>query len=199
MLRRPPRSTRTYTLFPYTTLFRSDQGYLITVLQLPPGASLTRTDEVVREATRIILDQPGTLKTAGFAGFDGATFTNAPNAGAIVFTLQPFEEREALGLDAATIQSNVQQALGRIKDAYIFVVAPPPVAGIGTGGGFKLYVQDRGNNGLQALEAATGDLMAAAAQVPGIAYAFTLFNTATPKIYAEIGSTSWRARGCPNV
>src|SRR5690606_12507386 len=62
-----------------------DQGYPITVLQLPPGASLTRTDEVVRQATRIILDQPGTLKTAGFAGFDGATFTNAPNAGAIFF------------------------------------------------------------------------------------------------------------------
>ncbi len=174
-----------------------DQGYLITVVQLPAGASLSRTDAVVREATRIILDTPGTLHTAGFAGFDGATFTNAPNAGAIFFSMTPYEERRALGLDAATIQQNVQAALGRIKDAYIFVVAPPPVSGIGTGGGFKMYVQDRGNLGLPALEAATADLMGGAFQTPGIAYAFTLFNTATPRIFADIDRVKAEMLGLP--
>jgi hydrophobe/amphiphile efflux-1 (HAE1) family protein len=174
-----------------------DQGYLITVVQLPAGASLSRTDEVVRRATRIILDQPGTLHTAGFAGFDGATFTNAPNAGAIFFTMKSYAEREALGLNAAAIQQNVQRALGQIKDAYIFVVAPPPVRGVGTGGGFKMYVQDRNNRGLQALEGATKGLMGGAFQTPGIAYAFTLFNTSTPKIYADIDRVKAEMLGLP--
>ncbi|MEQ8817473.1 MAG: multidrug efflux RND transporter permease subunit [Thalassobaculum sp.] len=174
-----------------------DQGYMITVVQLPAGASLARTDAVVRQATRIILDTPGTLHTAGFAGFDGATFTNAPNAGAIFFTMKPFAERQALGLDAATIQRNVQQALGQIKDAYIFVVAPPPVRGIGTGGGFKMYVQDRRNRGLHALEGATRELVGGAFQTPGIAYAFTLFNTSTPKLYADIDRVKAEMLGLP--
>jgi HAE1 family hydrophobic/amphiphilic exporter-1 len=163
-----------------------DQGYLITVVQLPPGASLARTDAVVRRATEIILDHPATLHTAGFAGFDGATFTNAPNAGAIFFTLQPFEERVAAGYDYQRVLGEVQGSLFQIKEAAVFVVAPPPVRGIGTGGGFKLYVEDRRNRGLAALEAATGEMVAGANAIPGVTRAFSLFNTGTPQIFADI-------------
>ena len=72
-----------------------DQGYLITVIQLPPGASLARTDAVVREATKLVLGTEGIVHAVPFAGFDGATFTNASNAGAIFWPLAPFEERDA--------------------------------------------------------------------------------------------------------
>ena len=163
-----------------------NQGYLITVVQLPPGASLERTDEVVRRATEIILDHPGTAHTAGFAGFDGATFTNAPNGGAIFFTFQSFEKLAELGLTQEQILQEVQGGLFQIKEAVVFVVAPPPVRGIGTGGGWKLYVQDRRGRGPAALEEATQILAAAANQTEGLTRVFTLFNTATPRVYADI-------------
>src|SRR5919106_608056 len=122
-----------------------DQGYLITVLQLPPGASLGRTDAVVREAAKIILDTPGVEHAVPFAGFDGATFTNAPNAGAIFSGLAPFEERVAAGLDAPTILADLNARL-----------------------------------------AGTQEIVAAANQQPGLAGVFSVFNTRTPKIYADI-------------
>ena len=174
-----------------------DQGYLITVVQLPPGASLARTDEVIREATKIILDHPGTLHTAGFAGFDGATFTNAPNAGAIFFTMKPFAERRALGLSGEDILQQVQGRLFAIKDASIFIVAPPPVRGIGTGGGWKLYVQDRRGRGLEALEQTTQELAGAANQVPGLTRVFTLYNTSTPMVFADIDRVKAEMLGVP--
>ncbi len=174
-----------------------DQGYLITVIQLPAGASLARTDEVVRRATEIILDHPGTLHTAGFAGFDGATFTNAPNAGAIFFTMQPFAERAKTGMTTQRILGEVQANLFQIKDARIFLVAPPPIRGIGTGGGFKLYVQDRRNRGLDALERATGAFVGAANGLPETAYAFSLFNTGTPQIFADIDRVKAEMLGVP--
>ncbi|MFT5540225.1 MAG: hydrophobe/amphiphile efflux-1 (HAE1) family protein [Alphaproteobacteria bacterium] len=174
-----------------------DQGYLITVVQLPPGASLSRTDEVIRRATDIILKHPGTTNAVGFAGFDGATFTNASNGGAIFFTMKPYGERAGTGMTAQRILQEVQAQLFTIKDANIFLVAPPPVRGVGNGGGFKLYVQDRRARGLGALEAATTDLMFAAIREPSIAYAFTLFNTGTPQIFADIDRVKADMLGVP--
>ncbi len=163
-----------------------NQGYLITVVQLPPGASLDRTDQVVRRATQIILDHPGTAHTAGFAGFDGATFTNASNGGAIFFTFKGFEELAEMGMTQQQILQEVQGALFQIKDAVVFVIAPAPVRGVGTGGGWKLYVQDRRGRGLPALEGAAQGFAGGANQVDGLARVFTLFNTATPKVFADI-------------
>ncbi|MEM8839064.1 MAG: multidrug efflux RND transporter permease subunit [Pseudomonadota bacterium] len=163
-----------------------NQGYLITVIQLPPGSSLTRTDEVVKRATKIILDHPGTAHTAGFAGFNGATFTNAPNAGAIFFTFKDFDELLEMGLTQQDILQQVQGSLFQIKEAFIFVIAPPPVRGIGSAGGWKLYVQDRRGRGLPALEQATQQMVGAGNQTEGLAQVFTQFNTATPRIYADI-------------
>lgn len=163
-----------------------DQGYLINVVQLPPGASLARTDEAVRKATKIILETPGVIHAVPFAGFDGATFTNAPNAGAIFAPLAPFEERVAKGLSADKILADLRRRLSAVEEALIITIPPPPVRGIGTAGGFKMMVQDRRGRGLEALEAATQDLVAAANRTPGVAGAFSLFNTRTPKVYADI-------------
>jgi hydrophobe/amphiphile efflux-1 (HAE1) family protein len=163
-----------------------DQGYLITVIQLPPGASLARTDAVVRQATQIILDTPGVLHAVPFAGFDAATFTNASNAGAIFSPLQPFAERSAKGLSAGRIVANLQQRLGVIQSAFIIVIPPPPVRGIGSAGGFKMMVQDKQGRGLGALEGAAQDIVGAANKVPGLTSVFSLFNTRTPMLYADI-------------
>jgi hydrophobe/amphiphile efflux-1 (HAE1) family protein len=163
-----------------------DQGYLITVIQLPPGASLARTDAVVRRAAEIALGTPGVAHAVPFAGFDGATFTNAPNAGAIFTPLAPFDERAAQGLSADKILADLSRRYGAIQEALLIVIQPPPVRGIGTAGGFKMMVQDRRGRGLDALQAATGELVRAANQTPGLVRVFTLFNTSTPKLYADI-------------
>ncbi len=163
-----------------------DQGYLITVIQLPPGASLARTDAVVRAAAKIILGTDGVSHAVPFAGFDGATFTNAPNAGAIFSALAPFEERAEHGLDAGHILTDLTARLGAIQEAFIITISPPPVRGIGTGGGFKMMVQDQRGRGPEALAAATEAIVGAANQTPGLANVFSLFNTRTPKIYANI-------------
>jgi HAE1 family hydrophobic/amphiphilic exporter-1 len=165
---------------------QQDQGYLITVIQLPPGASLARTDAVVRRAAKILLDTPGIVHAVPFAGFDGATFTNAPNAGAIFSGLAPFAERHAKGQSADALLAELRKRLGVIQEAFIITIPPPPVRGIGTAGGFKMMVQDKRGRGLDALEAATQELIAAANRTPGLVGVFSLFNTRTPKLYADI-------------
>ena len=163
-----------------------DQGYLITVVQLPAGSSLARTDEVVRRAIDVILKHPEVEHAVGFAGFDAATFTNAPNGGAIFVPMKPIAERDARGASVGKVLGELQAQLFQIQDAAIFLVAPPPVRGIGRGGGWKGYVQDRRGRGIEALQGATQSLVAAANQEPGLTRVFSLFNSSTPKIYADI-------------
>ncbi|HET8726709.1 MAG TPA: multidrug efflux RND transporter permease subunit [Alphaproteobacteria bacterium] len=174
-----------------------DQGYLITVIQLPPGASLERTDAVVREASAILETIPGITHTVSFAGFDGATFTNASNAGAIFSGLAPFEERVPEGLSADRILGETYARLGGIQEAFILTITPPPVSGIGNSGGFKMMIQDREGRGLPALEAAANELVAAANADPTVVGGFTLFNTRTPRVYADLDRVRAEMLGVP--
>ncbi|MFO1057304.1 MAG: multidrug efflux RND transporter permease subunit [Dongiaceae bacterium] len=176
---------------------QQDQGYLITVLQLPPGASLARTDAVVRRAAEILLKTPGIVHVVPFAGFDGATFTNAPNAGAIFAVLAPFAERARTGRSAEAILADLPARLGVIQDAFVITIPPPPVRGIGNAGGFKMMVQDKRGRGLPALDAAVQEMVAAAAETPGLAGVFSLFNTRTPKIFADIDRVKAEMLGVP--
>lgn len=175
-----------FTQVPTGFIPQQDRGYFITVIQLPPGSSLSRTDEVVRRASQILIDHPAVDSAAAFAGFDGATFTNAPNAGAIFAPLKPFEERLSDGWTIDKVMGDVQRQFFGIKEAMIFVVQPPPVEGIGNSGGWKLYVQDLRGRGSTALAQQTYGLMGAAGQNPALQQPFTLFNTSTPQIYADI-------------
>ncbi len=146
-----------------------DRGYLIIVTQLPPAASLTRTDEVNRRAVEIALKVPGIAHAVNIVGFSGATFTNAPNAGAIFVTLDDFEKRAAdPRQSAAGIQMELFKRLAAIQEGLIFVAAPPPVSGIGNAGGFRMMVEDRGGLGYQALQGAAYAMMGRAAQTPGL-------------------------------
>jgi len=172
-----------------------DQGYLITVIQLPPGASLERTDAVVREASDRLRQIDGIANTVAFGGFDGATFTNASNAGAIFSTLVPFSERP--GVSAFALLGEVNAQLADIQEAFIVTVPPPPVQGIGNTGGFMMMVQDRRGRGLPALEEAVGELVAAANQSPDAVGVFSLFNTRTPRIYADLDRVRAEMLGVP--
>ncbi|MEQ8823369.1 MAG: multidrug efflux RND transporter permease subunit [Filomicrobium sp.] len=174
-----------------------DRTYFITAFQLPPGSTLERTDKVIREATAIMLERPGVNNAVAFVGFDGATFTNAPNTGVIFVTLDPFDERLKAGITKDEILLDLRIQMAGLRDAFAFVLEPPSVPGIGTGGGLKGYVQDRAGRGLPALEGATWAVAGGAAQTPGIAQAFTLFNTRTPEVFADIDRTKAEQLGVP--
>jgi hydrophobe/amphiphile efflux-1 (HAE1) family protein len=174
-----------------------DRGYLIAAFQLPPGSTVDRTDRVIRSAVDMLLKRPGVYNAVAFAGFDGATFTNAPNTGVIFVTLKPFEERVKDGLGAPKIANDLRQQLSALRKAFALIIEPPSVPGIGTGGGLKGYVQDRAGRGLNALETSTLSVAGAARQVSGIAQAYTLFNTRTPQVYADIDRTKAELLGVP--
>lgn len=168
---------------------RQDKGYLITVIQLPDGASLSRTDEVVRKATEIIKKHHGVGFTVAFAGFSGATRSNNPNAAAIFVGPPAVQHGHAAAGHAAPILEqlpSLQQELMQIADANIFVVPPPPVQGLGTSGGYKFLVQDRGGYGSRALQEATDRLIAATQKEPALARVFTTFRATTPQLFADV-------------
>jgi hydrophobe/amphiphile efflux-1 (HAE1) family protein len=173
-----------------------DRGYLIVVVQLPPGASLARTDEVQMRALNIALDVPGVIHAVNVVGFSGATFTNAPNAGALFLVLDSFDKRAKDPRQSALgIQGELFRRLSAIQDAFIIAVLPPPVIGIGNAGGFRMMIEDRAGHGPAALQQATVAMMARAAQTPGLSQVFTLFETSTPQIYLDIDRTKAQLLG----
>jgi hydrophobe/amphiphile efflux-1 (HAE1) family protein len=171
-----------------------DQGYLIAVVQLPPGSSLQRTDEIVQQAAAIARQNPNVKATLAFAGFDGATFTTAPNAGAIFVTLKGYGDRKAT---ADTIANDLRKASASITAGNVLVVAPPPVRGIGTGGGFKMMIEDRAGTGYPALEAVAFKMMMAANADPGLTSVFTTFSTKTPRLRADVDRQRAEQMGVP--
>ncbi|HWM32540.1 MAG TPA: multidrug efflux RND transporter permease subunit [Methyloceanibacter sp.] len=165
---------------------QQDLGYLINIVQLPPGASLARTDEVAKKVTEITLGTPGIAHAVPIVGLDGATFTSAPNSAVVFSPLDPFPERAKQGQSATAIMAALNQKFAAIQDGFVISVSPPPVRGIGTTGGFKMEVQDTRGGDLAQLEEVAMSIVGAANQTPGLAGVFTTFNTRTPKIYADI-------------
>src|SRR5690606_411550 len=166
-----------------------DQGVLIAAAELPQGASIDRTEAVMREATRRILEVPGVQHAIAIPGLSGATFATSPSAGAMFLLLDPFAEREEQGLDSSKVANAVAGTLQGIQEAQFFVIDPPPVRGLGRGGGFKMIVEDRGGRGLAVLEQSVMDLVAAAAQTPGLERVFATLNFNTPQYYLDIDRT----------
>jgi hydrophobe/amphiphile efflux-1 (HAE1) family protein len=175
---------------------QQDRTYLIVVAQLPPGASIARTDELIRRAIDMALDTPGVGHVFSLVGFSAATFTNAPNAGAIFVILDPFEKRAGNpALSAAAIQGALFRKYAAVKEAFMVVVAPPPVAGIGNAGGFRMMIEDRAGRGSQALQAAVAAMAGRANQTPGLLQVFSQFETATPQLYLDIDRTKAQMLG----
>ena len=164
-----------------------DIGYQAVIVFLPPGATLDRTDAVVRQVNDILLKTvPGPTHTSPVAGFDVTTSTVAPNVGTIFYGLPSLYGRHIPGVTAATMLPKVRAALSGIKDAVVIVVNPPPVQGLGSAGGFKLMVEDRGDHTPQELAAATNMLVAAANKDKNFGGVFTLYNAGAPSLYADI-------------
>ncbi len=174
-----------------------DKQYLVGFAQLPDAASLDRTEDVIRRMSDIGLKTAGVESSVAFPGLSINGFTNAPNAGIVFFTLKSFDERRGKGLSGPEIAMKINQQLGAIGDAIIMVFPPPPVNGLGTIGGFKLFVQDRGNVGYDELYKAVGAVQAKARATPELAGVFSSYQINVPQLFADVDRTKAKQLGVP--
>ena len=174
-----------------------DQGYLIIAAQLPAGSSLERTDKVVNEIVEKSLAIDGISNIVAFTGFSGATFTNASNSAAMFPTLEPFDVRKEKGITFNDLVNRVRAEMSTIKEAFVVVIPPPAVRGVGNGGGFKMMLQDIRGRGLGVMEGAMWQLAGAANQEPATTAVFSFFETRTPQLYADIDRERAEKLGVP--
>jgi len=164
-----------------------DKEYLVAFAQLPDGATLDRTDAVIRKMSSIALEHPGVLSSVAFPGLSINGFVNQPNAGIAFVVLKPSEERTSRDLQAgAIVQALNGQFFGQIQEAIVAIFPPPPVQGLGQVGGFKLYVEDRGGRGFEDLYEQVQASMMKAQQAPSLAGLFSSFQVSVPQIDAEV-------------
>ena len=164
-----------------------DQGFLIGVVQLPPGASLERTEAVLNRVRDVAARTEGVTDYATFAGLDGSSFSQASNSGVMFLKLSPFEDRRAAEMSATGLAGRLTGAIaGAEEGAQVFFISPPPVPGLGNGSGFTMMLQDRSGAGYGALQGATFAMMGAAQQSRDVGQVFSLFNTGSPRIEADV-------------
>ncbi|MCX7825425.1 MAG: efflux RND transporter permease subunit, partial [Verrucomicrobiae bacterium] len=163
-----------------------DKGYLIAFVQLPDGASIQRTKVVADRMAQIMRETPGVGHVIEIVGLSFVTLGNQPNTSSFFITLKPFRERVKEGLTGEKIAASLRAKLASIQDGFIGVFGPPPVDGLGMVGGFKLQVQDRGQLGPAALQAATYQLMNAANQDKRITGAISTFRAGVPQVFLDV-------------
>ncbi|RVU43879.1 efflux RND transporter permease subunit [Rubrivivax rivuli] len=174
-----------------------DKQYLIGIAQLPAGASIDRTEAVIRQMSDIALKVPGIVDSVAFPGLSIAGFSAAPNEGIVFFGLADFEKRTTPDLSKGAILGAVNGAIQQIEGARMFVVPPPAVDGLGNAGGFKLQVQDRAGLGEQAL---FGAVWGTLGQVYGnpkssIGTPFSGYDINVPQLYANVDRTRAKQMG----
>ena len=174
-----------------------DKQYLIGFAQLPDGATLDRTEDVIRRMGDIAMKTPGVEHAVAFPGLSINGFTNSSNAGIVFVTLKPFDERRDPSLSGGAIAMNLNKQYAGIQDAFIAMFPPPPILGLGTTGGFKLEVEDRASLGYEQLDAALKEFMGKAYQAPELAGLFTSWQMNVPQLYADIDRTKARQLGVP--
>ncbi|MHB1206616.1 MAG: efflux RND transporter permease subunit, partial [Rhodospirillaceae bacterium] len=166
-----------------------DKQYLVSFAQLPAGATLNRTEEVIRKMSEIALKEPGVESAVAFPGLSINGFINSPSAGIVFVTLKPFEARKTAALSGFAISQSLQRKYAGVQDAFIAIFPPPPVQGLGTIGGFKLQVEDRTDQGYEALDAAMKAVVAKASKTPELAGVFTGYEINTPQLFADLDRT----------
>jgi multidrug efflux pump len=172
-----------------------DKQYLVSFAQLPDGATLDRTEKVIREMSDIALKEPGVESAVSFPGLSINGFINSSSAGIVFVTLKPFSERRSADLSGFAISQKLQRKYAGVKDAFIAIFPPPPVQGLGTIGGFKLQVEDRADLGYEALDAAMKAVVAKARAAPELAGIFTSYEINVPQLYADLDRTKARQLG----
>jgi multidrug efflux pump len=163
-----------------------DKQYLVSFAQLPQGATLDRTEKVIREMSDIALKEPGVESAVAFPGLSINGFINSPSAGIVFETLKPFEERTTPDLSGFAISQKLQAKFSGIRDAVIAIFPPPPVNGLGTIAGFKLQVEDRTDQGNQVLNQVMADIQTKARKTPELMGVFSNFKIGVPQLYAHL-------------
>src|SRR5256714_1434424 len=174
-----------------------DKQYLVAFAQLPDGASLDRTEAVIRRMSDIGLKQPGVQSAVAFPGLSISGFSVAPNAGIVFFCLDPFEKRESAKLSGPAIAGELNQQFASIQDGFVLTVPPPPVMGLGTIGGFKLFVEARADLGYDALYQNIQSIIGKSYQTPGLAGTFSTFTVKVPQLDADIDRVKAKEQAVP--
>ncbi|XYJ11106.1 efflux RND transporter permease subunit [Telluria sp. B2] len=176
---------------------QQDKAYLIGFAQLPDAASLDRTDAVIRKMSAIAAEIPGVESSVAFPGLSINGFTNAPNSGIVFTTLKPFSERKGKEQSAEAIAAEINKRMGAVEDAFVMVLPPPPVNGLGTTGGFKMMLEDRGNLGYDALYKATQAMQAKAWADPRLQGVFSSYQINVPQLFADVDRVKAKQLGVP--
>ncbi len=174
-----------------------DKQYLIGFAQLPDGATLDRTEDVIQRMGEIMKANPNVEDAIAFPGLSINGFTNSSNSGIVFATLKPFAERRQADQSGGAVAGQLNGAFAGIQDAFIVMFPPPPVEGLGTTGGFKLQLEDRGSLGYDAMDAAVKAFMGKVSQAPEIAGTFTSWQVNVPQLYADIDRTKARQLHVP--
>jgi len=187
---------RGFTQAPAGFIPMQDKGYLLVNVQLPDAASVERTAEVMRRIEAIAVKTPGVKHTVAIAGQSLLLGANAPNFGALYVMLEDFHQRTHAGLSGDAVAAQLQEKLqAEVQDGVISVFGAPPVEGLGTAGGFKIMIEDRGDNGLDALQDVGKDVVDAGNDAQGLQGLFTSFRSQTPWLYLDIDRTQAKTLG----
>ncbi len=174
-----------------------DKAYLIGFAQLPEGSSLDRTDAVMRRMSEIAMKQPGVKDAIAFPGLSIHGFSASPNSGIVFVGLKDFEERKTPDLNSAAIAGALNGQFMSIQDAFVLVLPPPPVNGIGTAGGFKMMIEDRGDRGYEELYKTTQGLIGAAMGSGKFGLTYTGYTVNVPQLEADVDREKAKSQGVP--
>ncbi|WP_368049588.1 efflux RND transporter permease subunit [Pseudohongiella sp.] len=163
-----------------------DKQYLIAFSQLPAGATLDRTEQVIRDMSETALEHPGVESAIAFPGLSINGFTNSANEGIIFVGLTPFSERKADELSGPAIANELQTMFNGVDEAFVSIFPPPPVNGLGTIGGFRLQIQDRTDQGYDALNDVITNVLQKAWATPELAGVFSSYLINSPQLVAEL-------------
>jgi gold/copper resistance efflux pump len=174
-----------------------DKYYLVGIAQLPTGASLDRTEAVVKEMSEIALAEPGVESVVAFPGLSVNGMVNIPNAAVMFTMLKPFDERKDPSLSAFAIAGRLMGKFSQIPDGFAGIFPPPPVPGLGSTGGFKIQIEDRGGLGFEELAKAQRAIMAKAMQAPELAGMLASFQVNAPQVQVDIDRVKAKSQGVP--
>lgn len=188
---------RGFQIVPEGFVPAQDKAYLIGFAQLPEGSSLDRTDAVMRRMSEIALKQPGVKDAIAFPGLSIHGFSASPNSGIVFVGLKDFEERKTPELNSAAIAGALNGQFMGIQDAFVLVLPPPPVNGIGTAGGFKMMIEDRGDRGYEELYKTTQGLIGAAMGSGKFGLTYTGYTVNVPQLEADVDREKAKSQGVP--
>jgi len=174
---------------------QQDKQYLVAFAQLPDAATLDRSEAVIRAMSDIALKNPNVESTVAFPGLSINGFTNSPNSGIVFVTLKSFDQRTRADQSAGAVAGDLQNKFFGIQDAFIAIFPPPPVQGLGTIGGFRLQIEDRGGLGYEELYKQTQNILAKASKAPELAGLFSSYQVNVPQIDADIDREKAKTHG----